>query len=82
MQTTRTFRRPARGSVVLRVRLTKKLARFLNGIDLDKLSVGDSMDLPERDARMLVAEGWAELPNTADGAADAPRNFGMLPDAS
>lgn len=47
--------------VTLRVRLIRKLAERLNGVDLSKARVGDSLDLPSKDARMLIAEGWAEL---------------------
>jgi hypothetical protein len=46
---------------ILRVCLIRKLAERLNGVDLSKVHVGDSLDLPARDARILIAEGWAEL---------------------
>jgi hypothetical protein len=42
------------------VRLTKKLAEVVNGLDLSQCAEGDLLDLPERDAKMLLAEGWAE----------------------
>jgi hypothetical protein len=41
--------------------LTRKLANQLNGIDLSSIKVGEVVRLPERDAMMLVLEGWAEL---------------------
>ena len=44
----------------LRVRLIRKLADRVNGVDLSKARVGDSLDLSARDARILIAEGWAE----------------------
>lgn len=44
----------------MRVRLTKKLADMVDGIDLSGCSVSDVLDLGAREARMLVAEGWAE----------------------
>ena len=44
-----------------RVRLTKKLAPILNGIDLSKVEVGDLLDLPNAAAVILIREGWAEL---------------------
>jgi hypothetical protein len=44
----------------LRIRLTRKLASWLNGIDLTHLKVGDVVYLPERAAMMLILEGWAE----------------------
>jgi hypothetical protein len=47
--------------VNLRVRLIRKLAERVNGVDLSKVDVGDSLDLPSRDACILIAEGWAEV---------------------
>jgi hypothetical protein len=41
------------------VRLTRKLAERINGIDLCNRAVGDVMELPDREALALVAEGWA-----------------------
>ena len=45
---------------VILVRLTKKLAECLDDIDLSKYHVGDLLELPDRDAGMLIAEGCAE----------------------
>jgi hypothetical protein len=42
------------------VRLTKKLANVLNGIDLTHCNEGDVIDVPERYAHLLTAERWAE----------------------
>lgn len=42
------------------VRLTHKLAAAIDGIDLSTRHVGDRLALPPREARLLVAEGWAE----------------------
>jgi hypothetical protein len=44
----------------MRIRLTRKLALCLNGVDVSKLQVGDEVDLPERSASLLLADGWAE----------------------
>lgn len=44
-----------------RVRLTRKLAAALNGLDVSALRVGDIIELPDRSAKMLIAEGWAAL---------------------
>ena len=49
--------------LILRVLIIKKFARFLNGVDLDTLKVGDVVDLPDAIATMLVHEGWAEFAN-------------------
>jgi hypothetical protein len=42
------------------VRLTHKYAEVINGLDLSQREVGDRLPLPSHDARMLIAEGWAE----------------------
>ena len=52
----------------MRIRLTRKLARQLNGVDLAHLEVGDVIDLPRRDAQVLIAEGWARP--VSDGHSD------------
>ena len=44
----------------LRIRLTRKLAARLNGVDLSRVEVGDVLFLPEHVAAMLIREGWAE----------------------
>lgn len=43
-----------------RVRLIRKLAASLNGVDVSCLKVGDIIELPDSAARMLIAERWAE----------------------
>ena len=43
----------------MRVRLTKKFANCLNGVDLTHARVGSLMAVSERDGEMLIAEGWA-----------------------
>ena len=42
------------------VRLTRKLAEVVNGIDISHCTEGDVIALPEAHARMLIAERWAE----------------------
>jgi len=42
------------------IRLTRKLANFLNGIDVSDRHVGDVFELPTFSAHLLIAEGWAE----------------------
>jgi len=51
----------------MRIRLTRKLADCIDGVDLSHYSVGEMLDLPERDARLLIAEGWASRSDWADG---------------
>jgi hypothetical protein len=43
----------------MKVRLTKKLAHVIDGVDLGGHSVGETLDLPPRQARLLLAEEWA-----------------------
>jgi hypothetical protein len=45
----------------LRIHLVKKLAPFLNGIDLSERQVGDVFDCEARVGRMLIRERWAYL---------------------
>ena len=41
------------------IRLTRKLAERVDGVDLSRSREGDILDLSPRDAELLVAEGWA-----------------------
>ena len=45
--------------MAVRVRLTRKFAQAINGIDLSKARAGETLDLSKRDAEILIAEGWA-----------------------
>ena len=45
----------------MRVRLTRRFAECVDGIDLSTFHVGDLLDLSPHDAGMLIAEGWAAL---------------------
>lgn len=42
------------------VRLTRKYAEMIDGVNLADANVGDELDLSPRDADVLIAEGWAE----------------------
>ena len=42
------------------VRLTRKYAAMIDGVDLTEAKVGDELNLSPRDADVLIAEGWAE----------------------
>lgn len=44
-----------------RVRIIRKLAPILNGVDLSGVQVGDIIQVPEATAAMLIREQWAEL---------------------
>jgi hypothetical protein len=43
----------------MRVRLVRKLAQKIDGIDLQGREVGDTLDLPSLEAGILIAEEWA-----------------------
>jgi hypothetical protein len=44
-----------------KVRLIRKLAECIDGIDLTDRRVGETIDVPATAARLLLAEQWAEL---------------------
>ena len=60
-----------RAADCMRIRLTRKLAECLNGIDLSHHSVGDVFTLRRREAELLIAEGWASA--GTDATFRAPR---------
>ena len=45
----------------MKVWLTRKYAEWIDGVDLRGYAVGDTLDLPPNDARILIAEEWAVL---------------------
>jgi len=53
----------------MQVRLIRKFAECLNGVDLSHYHVDDVLDLPSREAELLIAEGWAVR---SVGAVDRP----------
>jgi hypothetical protein len=48
-------------SVGMRVRLVRKLADRVDGIDLSHCDVGEVIELPEPDGRLIIAERWGEF---------------------
>jgi hypothetical protein len=44
----------------MKIKLTRKLADHLDGVDVTPNVAGDVLNLPRRQAELLVAEGWAE----------------------
>jgi hypothetical protein len=61
------------------VRLTRKLAEVVNGIDISHCAEGDVIELPDSDAQMLIAERWAEAAADAESPTCSPK---LGPDAS
>lgn len=45
----------------MKVRLKKKYAEHIDGVDLSGCNPGDVVDLPAEKARLVVAEEWAIL---------------------
>jgi len=45
----------------MRVRIVRKLADRVDGIDLTHHDVGEVIELPETDGRLIVAERWGEF---------------------
>ncbi len=43
----------------MRIRLTRRLANRIDGIDVTARRVGDMFDVTRHDGDLLVAEGWA-----------------------
>jgi hypothetical protein len=43
----------------VKVRLTKKFADQIDGVRLEGHHIGDVLDLPDTQARLLLAEDWA-----------------------
>jgi hypothetical protein len=43
----------------MKVRLVRKLALMVDGVDSSNHDIGDVIELPERKGRLLIAEGWA-----------------------
>ena len=62
----------------MKVRLTRKLAPFVDGIDLSRHEVGDVFDLPPDEARLVIAENWAvpERRTSQDGSSPHRRRNG------
>ena len=43
----------------MQIRLIRKLANYLDGIDVVQYREGDLLDIPKREAELLIAERWA-----------------------
>ena len=68
-----------------RIRLIRKLADCVDGVDVSAYAVGDSFDLGWRQAQLLVAEGWAVLDGARHREArslSTPRGYATAADAT
>jgi hypothetical protein len=59
------------------IQLTRKLADFLDGVDVSERRVGEVFELPALDAHLLISEGWAEpyIPSRRPGDRHPQRNI-------
>jgi hypothetical protein len=57
----------------MKVRLTRKLAPVLDGVDLSSHEVGDVFDLPPEQAKLVIAEDWAISERRSYDASPGPR---------
>ena len=57
----------------MKVRLTRKYAERIDGIDLSGRQPGDLLDLPPNEARIIVAEEWAVLERRERQTSTGPR---------
>jgi hypothetical protein len=62
------------------IRLTRKLADWVDGIDLSDRRVGEVFNLPIHDAQLLIAEGWAE-PHVAVSVGTFRHQSPLTPDS-
>jgi len=58
-------------SLSMWVRLTRKLADFVDGVDISHRHVGEVFELPIPDANLLIAEAWAEPHRPSIGSGHA-----------
>jgi len=61
----------------MQIQLVRKLANHLDGIDVTAYQQGDVIDLPRRDAELLIAEQWAVA--YYDSGAREVRNVSAAP---
>ena len=57
-------------ALFVRVKLVKKLALMLDGIDLSPYCVGEELACSQADGLLLIREGWAQPVNENGAAID------------
>jgi hypothetical protein len=57
----------------MKVRLTRKHAERIDGIDLGGQEPGDLLDLPPKEAQLIVAEEWAVPERRENQTSTGPR---------
>jgi hypothetical protein len=59
----------------MRVRLIRKLAEMIDGVDLSRHETGAILDVSPAEARLLVAEQWAIPEGRAGSRGEQPRQY-------
>ena len=62
----------------MRVRIVRKLADRVDGIDLTHFDVGEVIELPEMDGRLIVAERWGEFARREADLNGRGTDYGMV----
>jgi hypothetical protein len=57
----------------MKIRLTRKLADRIDGVDLSTRKIGDVFDLPPFEAGLVIAEGWASAEDSRPVPSREPR---------
>lgn len=60
----------------MRVRLTRKLAGHINGVDLRAHNPGDVFDISPEEGGLLIAEGWAIAERRFADRGESARRYG------
>jgi hypothetical protein len=50
----------------IQLRLVRKLAEEIDGVSLAEYRIGDVIQVPRSQARLLIAEGWAIVASARD----------------
>lgn len=64
---------------LIRIRLLRKLALAMNGVDVSRFRVGDIIELSDKHAQMMVREDWGEFVTATPTANLRPSNLSQLP---
>jgi hypothetical protein len=65
----------------MKIRLERKFAELIDDVNVSKYRVGDVIDLPWHDAKILLAEGWA-VPVESETESTQSRPILVVPDRS
>ena len=54
------------------MRLTKKLANIMDGVDVSQVQAGDILNVSDSQGELLIAEDWAEPLNSPGSSGSSP----------